>query len=82
MILAVFRSRTQLFRFLDVLRSLGGNASVVSTPQEASVGCGLSARFEETDLPEARTAANALRESFVGFYKTNGNYGKKIVKLP
>lgn len=82
MILAVFRSRTQLFRFLDVLRKFGGVASVISTPQEANVGCGLSARFDDADFPKARTAANALREGFVGFYKTGGNCGKKIVKLP
>lgn len=53
-VLAVFRSRTQTMRFADEMRVAGVRCDVVSTPIEARVGCGLSARFHLCDLTLAR----------------------------
>ncbi|MBO4989471.1 MAG: DUF3343 domain-containing protein [Clostridia bacterium] len=79
--IAVFRSRTQLFSFVSAFRLLGGSAEIVSTPHEAGVGCGLSASFEEQLLPKARVAVKG-NSGFVGFYKILQGYPKKIAKIP
>lgn len=75
--LAVFRSRSETLSFLSKLHGNGVPASAVATPKEAGVGCGLSARFEETFLPRARaTLARSNYRSFSGFMKkSNFGYG-------
>ena len=54
--LAVFRSRSQTLDFVARLRSFGIPASAVSTPKEANVGCGLSAKIGAFDLSRAKRA--------------------------
>ncbi len=71
--LAVFKSRSETLAFLTDLRGSGAPASAMSTPKEAGVGCGLSARFEETFLPRARNVLSRRSYgSFAGFMKKNG----------
>ena len=78
--IAVFRSRTQLFSFIGAFRALGGSAEIVSTPHEAGVGCGLSASFEERFLLKARVAVKG-NVGFAGFYKITQGYPKRIAKI-
>ena len=52
--LAVFRSRAQTLDFVSLLKENGIPAQTVNTPKEAGVGCGVSARFDETFLPRVR----------------------------
>lgn len=79
-ILAVFRSRSQALDFISKLRQNGIPAAAVSTPKEANVGCGISARINEAELPRARALAARYRFSaFVGFYAFEFKYGRNFV---
>ena len=67
--LVVFRSRTQTMRLVDAMRARGGRCSVVQTPLQARVGCGISAKIFLRDVTVARTLIYELSlSSFVGFY--------------
>ena len=80
MILAVFRSRAQTIDFVARLKSNGVAASAVSTPKEANVGCGISARIGEFDLPRARKGLGSGRYgAFVGFFRVRTGYGRVFV---
>ena len=80
MILAVFRSRAQTIDFVARLKSNGVAASAVSTPKEANVGCGISARIGEFDLPRARKELGSGRYgAFVGFFRVRTGYGRGFV---
>ena len=66
--LAVFRSRAQTLEYISVLKASGVPAQAVSTPKEAGVGCGISAKFEETFLSRARAVlVKKQYSSFSGF---------------
>ncbi len=72
-ILAVFRSRAQTLGYLTELRAAGIPAQAVSTPKEAGVGCGISAKFEETFFERAkRVLAKRAYSAFAGFLRVRG----------
>lgn len=72
-IIAVFRSRAQALDCVSNLRKEGIPAQTVSNPHEARVGCGISARFEESFLPRARRIiAQKAYTSFSGYMKNVG----------
>ena len=76
-ILAVFRSRSQAYDFIARLKSRGVAASAVSTPREANVGCGISARIGAFDLSRARRAlAGCNYTAFVGFFRMRVHCGR------
>lgn len=80
MILAVFRSRAQTLDFISRLKKLGVRASAVSTPKEANVGCGISARIGEFDLSRARRILSGGEfGAFVGFFRVRAGYGRAFV---
>ncbi len=71
--IAVFRSRAQALEYISVLQKGGVPAQAVNTPKEAGVGCGISAKFEDTFLPRARAClAKRKYSSFSGFMRVNG----------
>ncbi len=73
-ILAVFRSRAQTLAYAAALRGTGVPVQTVSTPKEAGVGCGISAKFEEQFLQRARRALAARPySSFSGFMRKSGS---------
>ena len=75
-VLAVFRSRSQTLDFLSRLRAAGVPSQAVSTPREAGVGCGISAKFDENFLPRARAVLDRFPySSFSGFLKGGQYYG-------
>lgn len=81
MILAVFRSRAQTLDFVARLRRMGVAANAVSTPKEANVGCGISARIGEFDLPRAQRAlAGGQYNAFAGFFRVRAGYGGVSVR--
>ncbi len=63
---AVFRSRTQVFSFIEAMRDLGISCSSITTPKEASIGCGISAQFSPLYLSTA--TAVIKRKGFSAFY--------------
>ena len=71
-VLAVFRSRTQTQNFAFLMRERGMDCSVVQTPPEANVGCGISARFFSRDLYRAEGLA-ALDEALAAAHAALNN---------
>lgn len=72
--IAVFRSRTQTYEFIDYMTRSGISCRAVNTPPEAKVGCGISAEF---NLGHSGYASKIIRfrglNSFVAFYKVIKN---------
>ena len=67
--IAAFRSRQQVLAFAQALHRAGIVASVVSTPRNIAVGCGLSVRFELTDLQAVMQVYRAAQPAnLIGFY--------------
>ena len=77
-VLAVFRSRTQVIQFSNLLHRYGIASSVVNAPKEANIGCALCGQFPERELARVRAVLKNNRiTTFKGFYKTgyrNGHY--------
>ncbi len=72
--LAVFRSRAQALEYISVLKAGGVPAQAVSTPKEAGVGCGISAKFEDVFFARAKSClAKKSYSSFSGFMVRRGN---------
>lgn len=68
-ILAIFSSRSETLSFASLLRSYGQIASIISTPKEAGLPCGICVKF----MPNVLAGARALIErshysTFAGFY--------------
>ena len=79
--IAAFRSRTQVLRYEDALRRAGLSASVISTPREVAIGCGLSVRFELADAHKAEQIYRRIGPTaLVGFYRVDG-YGTRSLQL-
>ena len=69
-IIAVFRARAQSLDYAERLKRYGIAASVMPTPKEARIGCGLCVRFESQDYARANAILKTGRyTSFKGFYK-------------
>lgn len=78
-VLAVFRSRAQAMDCNSRLRGARVAASLVNTPKEANIGCGLSIKFSSVNLPRVRTVIKSAGYSaFFGFYNVNNIYGRTV----
>lgn len=76
-ILAVFRSRSQAADCNARLKSYGVYASLINTPKEAGVGCGLSIKFPESVFVRAKAIIKGGNYSaFYGFYAMKIVYGR------
>ncbi len=72
-ILAVFRSRAQTLDFVSRVKAAGVPTQAVSTPKEAGVGCGVSAKFDARFYARAKQILQARRyTSFAGFLREQG----------
>ena len=68
--IASFRSRQQVLKFEGALRRAGVRVSVITTPRDVSVGCGLSIRFELGDAHRVMEVYEQLHPSnLIGFYR-------------
>ena len=80
-IVIAFRSRAHTVRFAEFLRKNGAYCQIINTPKEAGVGCGLSVRLSDQDLPTARRAvAIANYTSFAGIFLVKTVRGIRVVK--
>ena len=69
-LIAVFRSRSQAIDCNARLRARGIPTSVISTPKEANIGCGLSVRIPKNFEPRAKMLIMGAKYSaFYGFLK-------------
>lgn len=75
--IASFRSRQQVLRFEDSLHREGVSNSVMTTPREVAMGCGLSVRF---DIKDADRVKNILRRdkptNLIGVYRVEQTVGR------
>ncbi len=80
--IASFRSRQQVMKFENVLRREGARVSIITTPRDVAVGCGLSIRF---DLGEYDLVADAYRRykptNLIGFYQVERD-GNRMSSRP
>ncbi len=63
---AVFRSKPDVFSFLNMLRLGGVACSTTGTPKEAGIGCGIAVRFPLSALDLAKRIL--ARNNFSSFY--------------
>lgn len=81
--IASFRSRQQVLKFEGVLRRSGIKVSVITTPRDVSVGCGLSIRFELADTDRVMEVYGQLRPSnLIGFYRVERENGQRTQTRP
>ncbi|MGN0991304.1 MAG: DUF3343 domain-containing protein [Candidatus Ventricola sp.] len=79
--IAAFRSRTQVLRLEEALRRAGLSAGVISTPREVAMGCGLSVRFELSELDQVMTVYRRVNPgALIGFYRVD-HYGTRQICL-
>lgn len=68
--IASFRSRQQVLQLELALRRVGVPASIVTTPRDVALGCGLSVRFELPDASAVRDVYQHARPgNLIGFYQ-------------
>ena len=78
-VLAVFRSRSQAIDCNARLKALGVPASLINTPREANIGCGLSIKVPLNTLDRVKLILRNLNYSaFYGFYAMQSAYGRTI----
>ncbi len=81
--IAIFRSRTQVFEFIDAMINAGVTCETINTPANAHIGCGISARFYcgyRGYAKEIITRKNL--NTFVGFYQViNKGASTVVVKM-
>ena len=80
-IIVSFRSRSETVKFSDLLNKRGIGNAIISTPKEASVGCGLSVRISPNyfEMAKRLVFANGF-SSFAGFFQIKSYGGKRIVR--
>lgn len=68
-----FSDRSETLRLYGDLKARGVVTSVINTPREAAVGCGLSVRFSVNDLGRVRSVlASRARKGLIGTFKSVG----------
>ena len=81
--IASFRSRQQVLAFERAMRRMGLRVSVVTTPRDVAVGCGLSVRFDLNDESKVRDAYAQLQPTnLIGFYRVEREEGQRTVTRP
>lgn len=81
--IASFRSRQQVLKFEGALRRSGVKVSVITTPRDVAVGCGLSIRFELADAQRVMEVYGQLRPSnLIGFYRVERVDGQRTMTRP
>lgn len=81
--IASFRSRQQVMKFENVLRREGARVSIITTPRDVAVGCGLSIRFELDEFDAVLEAYHRYHPSnLIGFYQVERTEGNRTVTRP
>lgn len=81
--IASFRSRQQVLKFENILRREGMRVSIITTPRDVAVGCGLSIRFELNDFDTVLNAYQRFRPTnLIGFYQVERTEGSRTNTRP
>lgn len=80
---AGFNSRSDSFRFKQILDGNGIFCSIIETPFEINSACSLSIKFLGSDLNAVRFIESRIKSSsFVGFFKVEEDkFGRKITRI-
>lgn len=79
-ILAVFRSRSQAIDCNQNLKNLGIQSTLINTPKEAGVGCGLSVKVPYAAMPRLKKIIAAGRYSaFYCYLRIENKYGRIFI---
>lgn len=71
--LAAFRSRQSVYKYESALRRAQVASSIVSTPAQIAIGCGLSVRFPAEDLSAAiEVYQQSPMDNLIGIYLVRG----------
>lgn len=74
-LIVVFRSRTETYNFSYLLKSYGVFSSIINTPRQVTVACGLCVKTRICDLNLIKSLLSRRNfSSFVGIFKITGNY--------
>ena len=75
--IAAFRSRQQVMRVEAILKRVGLNVHVVSTPRDIAIGCGLSVQFAMKDFKTVQAVLNRMRpDNMIGVYRAERQNGR------
>lgn len=67
--IATFRARTETINFANLLRSYGVHVTIISTPRQVNVSCGISVKFNPAYKTKAQDLLQRRRfDSFGGLY--------------
>jgi len=81
--IAAFRSRQQVLLLESALHRDGLQASVMTTPRDVALGCGLSVRFRLEDADAVLRAIKAQRPTnLVGVYRVEPSGTRKPKLTP
>ena len=80
--IAAFRSRQQVMRFENALRTSGIFARIVTTPREVAMGCGLSVRFELNDLDKVKNVLERENPgNLIGLYRVDYENNHPVISV-
>jgi len=81
-VLISFRSRTDASSFKEYLKFYGETATLVSTPKEAGVGCGLSVKISVNALSTAKKVLkNKNYSALTGIFLVSIRGGHSFIKV-
>ncbi len=76
-----YRSRQQTTALEVALKSQGMRCSIINTPHEIGMGCGLSVRFNLADLAVVSATVSRLKQSaLIGIYNATNENGRLVFK--
>lgn len=76
-----FRSRAQSMKYYNELKKTGVNCSLINTPREISVGCGLSVKTSDESYVTAVEVLNRLSlNTFLGAFSVSPSGRDKTVR--
>ena len=79
-VLAVFSSSSQAIDCNARLRAAGVSGSLINTPREANIGCGLSVKIPQNSLARAKQIiANGRYSAFYGYMRMQTAYGRTYI---
>jgi hypothetical protein len=81
-VLISFRSRTDASSFKEHMKFYGENATLISTPKDAGVGCGLSVKISLSALNMAKKVLkNKNYSALTGIFLVSIRGGHSFIKV-
>jgi len=79
-LLAVFRARTETLAYSHILKSYGVQCTIINTPRQVSVSCGISVKMP-LNYFDIAVAVRQRRNfsSFAGLYKITENPNNALI---